>query len=190
MSTPSPKTPLNDEQLVRYQSLKEDLKALEEGSDASIPAPRLDDELLARLVVGGSAHATLPLSYLARCGLSVSAPSQVSDEELSQELWKVIWVMGLLRLFLDYTDHMTDRELYTFLYEDALKEPTAFMPGEETPPHYHIEPLGGCSLEDNRRMLAYYHDRMDKVLYDELATLFDEPVEKLERPADRDRLLP
>lgn len=190
MSTLNLMLSMDDEQKARFQSLKNDLVALENHTDPSIPAPKFDEALLARLVVGGSSHATLPLHFLKRCGFEVAPPDKVSDEELPAALWRVIWVMGLLRLLLDYTDHMTDRELYTFLYEDALKEPTAFMPGQEYPPNYHIEPLGGCSEEDNRKMLAYYHDRMDKAFYDDLASYYDEPVEKLERPADRDRFLP
>ena len=185
------KISLNSEQKTRLESLEQDVEALTEGKDPSIPTPEFPEDFLARLVKQSTAQATLPIKYLERCGYVVPPPSELDDDALKVELWRVIWAMALLRLFLDHTDHMTDRELYTYIYEDCLREPTAFMPGQELPVSYFIDPLsGGGSKEDDEKMLSYYRDRLDDAMIELLLADFDEAPEIKERPADRDRFMP
>ena len=181
---------LTAEEQIRFESLQGDLETLRESADESIPIPDLSDDFLRLLVRQGSAFATLPKTFLARCKLELRSPDELDEHELTAELWKTIWVMALLRMFLEQTDHLSDRELYGFLYDTALAEPTAFMPGEENPPFYTIDPLWGCSREDNRLLLTYYSDRIDSELRDDLAAEFQDPIAPLPRPYDRDRMLP
>ncbi len=182
---------LNDEQTVRLESLRGDLAALRSNADAGIPIPEISDELLRCLVRQGSPHATLPSRFLARCGFELHATDELStDEQLSSELWKLIWIMALLRLFLEQTDHLSDRDLYRFLTEDALLQPTVFVPGEHNPPFYTIDPLGAGSSDDHRLLLTYYGDTLDPELKSDLQAEFPEPITPKPRPFDRDRFLP
>ncbi len=182
---------LNVDESARLESLREDLESLRSNADPSIPIPEIPDDFLRRLVRQGSPHATLPGKFLARCGFDLQRPDRLSPEQLRPELWKVIWIMGLLRLFLEHTDHLSDLELYTFLVEEALQEPTVFMPGEHNPPFYMIDPIGGGSTEDIRLLLTYYGDTLDSEMRSDLAVdLPGGPITPLPRPADRDRFLP
>lgn len=187
MSAPT----LDAEAQARLKSLLQDLDALREGHDPSLPQPELDADLPARLVAEGSAYATLPLRFLERCGFAVAAPSELDDDGLGEALWRLIWVLGLLRLFLQHTDHLSDRELYTFLYEEGLQDPTAFMPGEDDPPFYFIDPLAGGEKEDAHLLLTYYADRLEAEEKEAAESWdFTPPVEPEPRPVDRDRFLP
>ena len=181
---------LDDEKTARLESLRGDLESLRSNADPSVPIPEISDAFLRRLVCQGSPHATLPSRFLARCGFELRSADELSDEQIPSELWKVIWIMALLRLFLEQTDHLSDRDLYRYLTEDALLQPTAFMPGEHNPPFYTIDPLGGGSSEDHRLLLTYYGDTLDPELESGLQAEFSEPVALKPRPFDRDRLLP
>ena len=182
---------LNADEQVNFESLQGDLETLQETAEDSIPIPEISDDFLRHLVRQGSAFATLPRTFLARCGYKMPAPDELDDQQLAAELWKVIWIMGLLRMFLEHTDHLSDRELYTFLYEDALQEPTAFNPGEETPPFYTIDPTSGGSQDGLRTFLTFYGDTLDPEARDDLAGGLDgESIVAQPCPYDRDHLLP
>ena len=149
---------LDAEQRARLGSLRDDLEALRRDADPSVPPPEPPDGLLVRLVIGGSPYATLPRKFLARCGFEPPPPETVADDEIRRELWQLIWVLALLRMFLENTDHLGDRELYEYLYHEALLEPTAFMPGEENPPFYSLDPSVGLDpaprpVHDRDRLL-------------------------------------
>jgi len=175
----------------RYANLKADLDELIAGADSSVPAPSFDEGFLRRLISADSAYATLPRKFLADCGFIVKAPEEVGDDELSGELWRVIWAMALLRLLLERTDHLSDRELYERLYEEELTEPTNFQPGEPEAPIYVTDLLGGYGPDEIRLLLTYYADRLEE---DHVATLRDslegDIPQPRERPHDRDRFLP
>ena len=175
----------------RLEELRADLEELRASADPSLPAPAFGDAFLARLVLAGSAYATLPRKVLAECGLSLRPPEQLRDEELPGELWRVIWAMALLRLLLDHTDHLGDRELYERLWHVELMEPATFKPGEPSGTTYVCDLLGGHSQDELRLLLTYYADRLDEEeRRGALARLEGPPPEPRPRRHDRDRLLP
>ena len=175
----------------RLETLKADLDELVAGADPSVPPPSFDDDFLRRLISADSAYATLPRKFLASCGFEVTAPGDIDDADLRGELWRLIWVMALLRLLLEHTDHLSDRELYERLYGEELNEPTNFQPGEADAPIYVTDLLGGYGPDEIRLLLTYYADRLDG---DHVADLRDSleggAPESQPRPYDRDRFLP
>lgn len=182
---------LSTGQKQRLEHLRADLEELRSGADPSVPAPAIDEPLLVRLVRADSAYATLPRKFLAGCGFEVKAPDEIDDADLRAELWRLIWIMALLRLLLERTDHLDDRRLYERLYEEELMEPTNFQPGEPDAPIYVTDLLGGHSQHEIRLLLTFYADRLDDDLLAELrAGLEGEPPEPRQRPGDRDRFLP
>ena len=90
-------------------------------------------------------------------GVSLPSPDLLNDQELTAKLWEVIHKLALLRVFIEQTDHLSDRDLYTHLWTDSLREETKLLPSAANSA-WHIEMLGGCSEEDNRLYFKYYAD--------------------------------
>jgi len=131
---------------------------------------------------------TTNFRQLESAGVSLPPPDSLNDQELTEKLWEVIHALVLLRVFIDQTDHLSDRELYSQLWVDCLREETKqLMPSPGAA--WHIPMLGSCSDEDNRLYLMYYADEASRRRWQE--EFPDEPIpEHEELPYHRDRLLP
>ncbi len=65
--------------------------------------------------------------------------------------------MASLGAYLLHTNHLSDRELYEYLYHDGLREEAVLFP--ENPSYaYMIDLTGSGSEEDNQIYLKYYAD--------------------------------
>jgi hypothetical protein len=129
----------------------------------------------------GTEAGEVPLEVLRARGIVMPEEKSLDDSELHRVLWTVIHGMAEIGMFLEWTDHLSDRELYRFLAEALLQE-TMLAFGAE-----HLSPIGGCSEEDNDVYLRYYADEEDRKSWSgDGATI--PPHEA--RPFDRDRLLP
>ena len=94
----------------------------------------------------------------------------------------------MLGAFLENTDHLSDRELYTELWKEILPEPTVLMP--ENPAYaQHIDMVGSGSEEHTHLYMKYYADERARRSW-----LKDYPDDQLpdpeKPPYDRDRFLP
>lgn len=118
----------------------------------------------------------------------VSSPQSLNDAELTAKLWEVIQKLALLRVFIDQTDHLSDRELYTHLWKDALREETKAM-AMAANAAWHIQLLSSGSDEDTRRYLKYYADDDWRRNWHQEFPSFRIP-KHVDPPYDRDRLLP
>jgi hypothetical protein len=131
---------------------------------------------------------TTHFQQLEKAGASLPAPDSLKDEELTAKLWEVIQKLALLRVFIEQTDHLSDRELYTHLWTDSLREETKALPMAANSA-YHLQMLGSGSEEDNLLYLKYYADDAERRHWQE-----DFPGDPIPRhedlPYDRDRLLP
>jgi hypothetical protein len=131
---------------------------------------------------------TTHFHQLEMAGVSLPPPDLLNDQEVTAKLWEVIQKLALLRVFIEQTDHLSDRELYRHLWTDSLREETKMLPPAANSA-WHIQPLGGCSEEDNRLYLKYYADDVSRQQWHK-----DFPNDPLpaheELPYDRDRLLP
>ena len=131
---------------------------------------------------------TTNFQQLENAGVSLPAPDSLNDKELTAKLWEIIQKLALLRVFISQTDHLSDRELYTHLWTDSLREETkAIAMGPSSA--CHIELLGSYSGEDMDLFLKYYADddfrrQWRKDWPDESIPPHEDP------PYDRDRLLP
>jgi len=131
---------------------------------------------------------TTNFKQLEEAGIELPAPETLNDEQLTRNLWEVIRALALLRVFLEQTDHLSDRELYTELWRDMLREEVKAMPPDPDG-SYHLSPLGGCSEEDIQLQMKYYADeewrqQFQKEFPDFVIAEHEDP------PYDRDRLLP
>ena len=91
---------------------------------------------------------TTHFQQLENAGVSLPKPDSLKDEELTAKLWEVIQKLALLHVFIEQTDHLSDRELYTHLWTDSLREETKALPLAANSA-YHIQMLGSGSEEDN-----------------------------------------
>ena len=131
---------------------------------------------------------TTHFQQLENAGVSLPPPDSLKDEELTAKLWEIIQKLALLHVFISQTDHLSDRELYTHLWTDSLREETKAMPivaGSA----WHIELLGSYSEEDMQLFLKYYAD--DDFRRQWHKDWPKDPIPAHEDPPyDRDRLLP
>ncbi|MCX7066375.1 MAG: hypothetical protein NTW85_01560 [Methylococcales bacterium] len=130
-----------------------------------------------------------PFEFLLDSGISLPPASELSETELSAKLWEVINALSLLAIYLESTDHLSDRELYTLLYEDVLREETVFQSGDMMNMNCHIDLVSSGSQADTDLYLKYYADDDDRAFW--LKEFPDDVLPSHEPlPFDRDCQLP
>ncbi len=130
-----------------------------------------------------------PFEFLLDSGISIPPASELSETELSAKLWEVINALSLLAIYLESTDHLSDRELYTLLCEDVLLEETVFESGEMMNLNCHIDLVSSGSKEDTDLYLKYYANDSDRAFW--LKEFPDDVIPSHEPlPFDRDQHLP
>jgi hypothetical protein len=91
-------------------------------------------------------------------------------------------------VYIEQTDHLSDRELYTHLWNDSLREETKAL-SLVSNGAWHIQLLGSGSEEDNQLYMKYYADEDYRRQWHK-----DFPKDPIpprqDPPYDRDRLLP
>lgn len=131
---------------------------------------------------------TTHFQQLESAGVSLPPPDSLDDQQLTAKLWEVIQKLALLRVFIEQTDHLSDRELYSHLWSDSLREETKMLPPSPDSA-YHIQLLSSGSEEDNQLYLKYYADDDWRQHWHE--DFPNDPIpEHQDPPYDRDRLLP
>jgi hypothetical protein len=125
---------------------------------------------------------------LERKGVALPAPETLDDDQVSMKLWEVIDHLARLRVFLNETDHLSDRELYTLLWSDILKEETKDIKVDEDSA-WHIDLVSSGSDADNHLYLKYYADEETREQWRK-----DYPEDQIpdheDPPYDRDQYLP
>jgi hypothetical protein len=153
----------------------------------SMPAD-MEEEFLRHVLEYETAEPISLMHLLENSGLEIPAPDTLDKDALTIKLKEIIDRMATLRAYLLHTDHLSDRELYDYLYHDGLREEAVLFP--ENPSYaYMIDLTGSGSDEDNQTYLKYYADERDRVKWGH-----DWPGDKIPKhedpPFDRDRFLP
>ena len=128
-----------------------------------------------------------PFGLLERRGVPLPPPEELDESSVHDVLWTLIQACAKRRRFFYCTDHLSDLELYTFLWSDGLRHD---MVGFGLPVgNTNLSPLGGCSEEDNLLSLRYFSDDEERAWWAKsFPDLVMPPKEK--PPYDRDRHLP
>lgn len=105
-----------------------------------------------------------PFQVLVESGISLPAPDVLAKDELHAKLWEIIDALALMGAYLEHTDHLSDRELYSLLWGDVLLEETVIQSPSFTL-DCHIDLIGSGSEEDNDIYLKYYADENDRILW-------------------------
>jgi len=149
--------------------------------------PKVEEAFLENVLALETHGYVRPLDTLQQAGFDLPAPEQLDDPALTAKLWKLIRELAQRRLFLHCTDHLSDRELYTWLVTDALRE--EMMGFGLLFGNCHLDVLGGCSEEDIVLSMRYYAGEEERTRW--LKDFPDFPMPPKEKPPyDRDRLLP
>ncbi len=153
----------------------------------SMPAD-MEEEFLRHVLEYETAEPISLFRLLENSGLEIPAPDTLEKDALRIKLKELIERMASLGAYLLHTDHLSDRELYEYLYHDGLREEAVLFP--ENPGYaYMIDLTGSGSEEDNQIYLKYYADDEHRRQWahdwpDDLIPEHEDP------PFDRDRFLP
>jgi hypothetical protein len=146
------------------------------------------EENFLKHVIAYEEAAEVPLfDTLLSSGISLPRPDELGEEQLAEKLWEVINALSLLKVYLDSTNHLSDRELYTKLWSDVLREPAVLMPDD---PSFssHLDMVGSGSEEDIALYLKYYADEDYRQYWAKQWP--EDPIPPHEEPPfDRDRHL-
>jgi len=153
----------------------------------SMPAD-MEEEFLRHVLEYETAEQISLLRLLENAGLEVPAPETLDDDTLKIKLKEIIDRMASVGAYVLHTNHLSDRDLYDYLYHDALREETVLFP--ENPSYAYIIDLTGSGGEDdNATYLKYYADEEYRRQW--AHDWPDDPIpEHEEPPFDRDRFLP
>ena len=177
----------NQEQ--RIAKLREEIKKLG-GNTMSLeemPAD-LEEEFLRHVLEYEMAEPISLFRLLENSGQELPPPDDLNDENITTKVSEIISAMASLGAYLLHTNHLSDRALYEYLYNDGLREEAVLFP--ENPSYaYMIDLTGSGSEEDNQIYLKYYADEEHRKQWsrdwpDDIVPEHEEP------PFDRDRFLP
>ena len=179
-----------DERRKRIQEVKDHLKASSnvilqqwEADDLSLD---IQEAFWERVVAFEKATPVSLIDLLHENGMSVAAPVELNDAELSRILSELFETLAILRVFIENTNHLSDRQLYEVLL-NILQEPR-YIP-QDNDSACHLDLLGGCCEEDNHIYLKYYADEAYRQWW-KREWPNDLLPEKETPPFDRDRYLP
>ena len=150
-----------------------------------------DDALMTELermdrFYSGEEEGDIPLEILRSRGIRLPEDdSLLDDAAVTAILWEAIRGMAEIGMFLESTDHLSDRELYRYLVNEGLREETMLPQG--TGGMWVLSPIGGFSEEDIQVYLRYYADDEERASF---RGDYDPLPSKEALPYDRDRLLP
>jgi hypothetical protein len=146
-----------------------------------------DDDFGDRTLTFENGPFTTNFDQLIKTGVELPAPETLDDAQVHQTLWNVIEALADLRVFIEHTDHLSDRDLYMHFWHHTLREEVPDVDVNDGV--WHVDILGGGNEEDTRSFLRHYADEQWRRDWLEKFPDYQMPPHK--DPAyDRDRHLP
>lgn len=158
------------------------------GPTSSGLPPEIEEQFLANILRYEQGPFTTHFEQLGRDGLVLFPPEEVTDEALPELIDAIMQGLAKHNTYVTSTDHLSDRELYTHLWRETLREDVPdFEPDPDT--HFHIDLVSSGNEEEIEAWLTYYADEETRQHW-----IRDFPDDKLpprkNPPYDRDRYLP
>ena len=155
MSQPLHPRPEEVEQLLLNARLRDEVEPYLDESILTVnvdelPTP-VENEFLASMLAWERAP-VVPISQWFEPELKLPPPASLDDEQLHELLWETIQKLYDRHIVLDFTDHLSDRQLYKLIYCDILPsaEKKLNVPGNFL--HWDCAGAGG----DPEVWLRYY----------------------------------
>lgn len=104
---------------IRIEKMKRELEERNGGSFVSGAfgevSPELEEIFLERVCAFEEAECDSNFNRLVQRGVEMAPPDELDDASLHAKLQEVLDALAAIRFFLHDTDHLSDRELYTWL---------------------------------------------------------------------------
>jgi hypothetical protein len=123
---------------------------------AEVPTP-VENEFLASMLAWERAP-IIPICDWFQPALHIASPDQLTDAELREVMWDTIRKLFAKRIVLDFTDHLSDRELYCLIYRDILPSHEKKIESTDNYLHWDCADAGG----DPEIWLRYYATEEDR----------------------------
>jgi len=155
------------------------------GSSPDCP-PEIEEAFLERVLAFETTPKRTLFSLLEELGVELPRPKTLKDRELTAKLWEVIYALLGKYVVLGNTDHLSDREMYTQLWNETLREEYVITP------NYTVQIDMTRTNEGDRGMpiyLKYYATEEQRRIYSRAHPDFKMPPH-VEPPRRRDHLIP
>jgi hypothetical protein len=166
------------EQLLRNAELRDELERYFDESISRVNVHQLtldaENDFLASMLAWEQAP-VLPVYRWFEPELRLPRPAALDDEKLHAILWDVIRKLFQKRIVLDFTDHLSDRELYCLVYRDIL--PAREKKLDHLSAYIHWDCTGPNGDPDV--WLRYYASDEER---EEWADCYDQPLPPKEPP--------
>jgi len=155
-----------------------------------------EEQILRQMLEYETSEPITPFILLENAGVTISAPEQLDDTALTPTLQDLIHQLASVGIYLERTNHLTDRELYEHLYNHALRNEARLFP--ENPDYAYIINLAGLDLNnviqsgepvDIQCYLTYYATKKERKQFSRAFPALSIPSRK-PTPSDRDRSCP
>jgi hypothetical protein len=117
----------------------------------------LENEYLASMLAWERAP-VLPIAQWFQPELRLPPPDTLDDTVLHDRLWDTVQKLFDRRIVLDFTDHLSDRQLYCLIYRDILPSPEKKIESSQHYLHWDCADAGG----DPEIWLRYYASEEDR----------------------------
>ena len=149
------------EQEQRIERLKAQAAAAAEGpmvagESEDLPAD-VREEFWREVAAFETEGTTNLLTELKAIGVDPPHPDGLDDEAVHAALWSIVQGLARLRVVLERTDHLSDRELYTRLFVEELPDEMPAL-DKDGRSWWHVDLVGRGSLDDMMLNLKYYAD--------------------------------
>lgn len=183
MGKPSSHPPTSDdfEQLMLNARLRDELEPFCDESFELLDNHRLstreENEFLASMLAWERAP-VLPISKWFDPELCLPRPETLSDADLQRVMWDTLNKLYDKRVVLDFTDHLSDRQLYCLILRDILPSHEKKIDLPRNYLHWH------CLDDDNdpEIWLRYYASDEERAAWEEESNLPLPPAESPPHP--------
>ncbi len=176
----------------RIQQLKQQAAELSGAEMISMEgehySPEVEEQFWEQVVVFAQAEAMPLCEVLVKAGISLPSPDELDEGQLPAKLWEVIDGLFLQGIYLEHTDHLSDRELYMQLWSETLREEVV-LPAEDSGFSYHLDLIGSGDVADTLIYLKYYASASERQEWAAECPAEVMPAHE-QPPYDRDRHLP